>query len=431
MAMVALVCPNCNGKIRIDNTQEVGYCEFCGTRILLKETVEVKHSGSVSINGLDQLLDGGVLANIDRKVEMLFDYIDGMKSCDFVETANSILAVKDDYRVYLAFIINDPQNVNEFYYNKFYSLNAMVSEYEEKIVSRFTSRYIHAFMDDFIRFKYMVEKKYVSLNEDTSMSDLSSSILFHHVINNNGEIVTYLMEKGFNPLKIYAFNDPSKVGLSTTQAARYKYRYTYKDGKSTCRRLGEITCYEYAYIRGLNEAMCAMKPIAKRMQKEETIKREKESRERKARREANKQKFIGILLAPFAAIGLLFTSIKDKKPSIKAKPQIVYEKSIKNEEKKKQNIDRNVILVKRTKKVIQIMFEVVRWVIAVAYLLFFAFGSYAVHSVAGFIMVLITVYFICPLNRKLDVYFKIPLWAKIVVPIIACVAMWSFFLMAV
>ena len=77
------------------------------------------------------------------------------------------------------------------------------------------------------------------------------------------------------------------------------------------------------------------------------------------------------------------------------------------------------------------MFEVVRWVIAVAYLLFFAFGSYAVHSVAGFIMVLITVYFICPLNRKLDVYFKIPLWAKIVVPIIACVAMWIFFLMAV
>lgn len=47
MSIIALVCPQCGGKINIDNEYEFGFCSYCGTKIILKNN-EVVINLSVS-----------------------------------------------------------------------------------------------------------------------------------------------------------------------------------------------------------------------------------------------------------------------------------------------------------------------------------------------------------------------------------------------
>ncbi len=49
MAMKALRCPQCGADLELDDSKEFGFCSSCGTKIMLHETVEMKHTGAVSM----------------------------------------------------------------------------------------------------------------------------------------------------------------------------------------------------------------------------------------------------------------------------------------------------------------------------------------------------------------------------------------------
>lgn len=45
MAIKTLICESCGAKINLDDNKEFGFCEYCGTKIMLREVIEVKHTG--------------------------------------------------------------------------------------------------------------------------------------------------------------------------------------------------------------------------------------------------------------------------------------------------------------------------------------------------------------------------------------------------
>ena len=45
MAFRALTCPSCGANIQLDDEKAVGFCNYCGEQILLKDIVEVRHVG--------------------------------------------------------------------------------------------------------------------------------------------------------------------------------------------------------------------------------------------------------------------------------------------------------------------------------------------------------------------------------------------------
>lgn len=47
MAMKALRCPQCGAELELDDSKEFGFCSSCGTKIMLNEVVQMKHTGSV------------------------------------------------------------------------------------------------------------------------------------------------------------------------------------------------------------------------------------------------------------------------------------------------------------------------------------------------------------------------------------------------
>lgn len=53
--MKVLYCPNCGANIELDEKKEFGFCMYCGTKIMLKETVNVVHSGSVKIDSASEV----------------------------------------------------------------------------------------------------------------------------------------------------------------------------------------------------------------------------------------------------------------------------------------------------------------------------------------------------------------------------------------
>ena len=49
MKIIALKCPNCNADIELDQDREFGFCNNCGTKIMIADAVQ-KVSGTVNIN---------------------------------------------------------------------------------------------------------------------------------------------------------------------------------------------------------------------------------------------------------------------------------------------------------------------------------------------------------------------------------------------
>ena len=49
MKIIALKCPNCNADIELDQDREFGFCNYCGTKIMIADAVQ-KVSGTVNIN---------------------------------------------------------------------------------------------------------------------------------------------------------------------------------------------------------------------------------------------------------------------------------------------------------------------------------------------------------------------------------------------
>lgn len=58
MSIIAAKCPGCGGDIQLDDTNQHGFCMYCGTRVIVKDAIEetrVKIEGKVSVEGLASL----------------------------------------------------------------------------------------------------------------------------------------------------------------------------------------------------------------------------------------------------------------------------------------------------------------------------------------------------------------------------------------
>lgn len=50
MALKAVKCPSCGGDLSLDDEREFGFCQYCGTKVMLHETINVVHSGTVQLD---------------------------------------------------------------------------------------------------------------------------------------------------------------------------------------------------------------------------------------------------------------------------------------------------------------------------------------------------------------------------------------------
>ena len=54
MNVIKLVCPNCKANIELDDSREFGFCQYCGTKILLeKEQPNVVINNTIIITEAD------------------------------------------------------------------------------------------------------------------------------------------------------------------------------------------------------------------------------------------------------------------------------------------------------------------------------------------------------------------------------------------
>jgi len=56
MALKAIKCTQCSADLQLDDQKEIGYCLYCGTKILIRETININHhhSGVVKIDNSDK-----------------------------------------------------------------------------------------------------------------------------------------------------------------------------------------------------------------------------------------------------------------------------------------------------------------------------------------------------------------------------------------
>lgn len=55
MGIKTLKCTTCGANIELDDNREFGFYQFCGTKLMLVEKVEVKHTGKVSVDGIQSI----------------------------------------------------------------------------------------------------------------------------------------------------------------------------------------------------------------------------------------------------------------------------------------------------------------------------------------------------------------------------------------
>lgn len=290
MALRALRCPNCNGDINIDDSREFGYCPYCGTKIQLNETIEVKHSGTVKVEGIEGIIGSATNEQIERRVAMLFDYIDGMHSCNFNETANGILNTRDDYRVYLAYILKEPFEINDIYFKKFYSLEDKISDYEKSIQRRFPGRYLNAFMNDTIRLKYLIDIKAIPIDLSNGTAELDDNIFYTMLKRHCYASEDFMLFLGLNPLIRHPFGSkekPARYYNLSDQSGR-KYGYDQKlDASGNILKVhpGTISYFDYAREMGDQTAVNIMQPYVNKLNEEARRYREEQASARKSARQ--------------------------------------------------------------------------------------------------------------------------------------------------
>ncbi len=61
--MKSLICPQCGANLSLDDTRDFGFCQYCGAKVMLHETIEIKHSGTVKFDTSEQEVNFLKLAN--------------------------------------------------------------------------------------------------------------------------------------------------------------------------------------------------------------------------------------------------------------------------------------------------------------------------------------------------------------------------------
>lgn len=58
MPFEAAKCPNCGGILQLDDSNETGFCQFCGSRIVVRDAIQkmkIEVSGQVSMSGISSV----------------------------------------------------------------------------------------------------------------------------------------------------------------------------------------------------------------------------------------------------------------------------------------------------------------------------------------------------------------------------------------
>ena len=55
MGIKTLRCTTCGADIQLDDSREFGFCQYCGTKLMLVDKIEVKHTGTVTVEGIQSV----------------------------------------------------------------------------------------------------------------------------------------------------------------------------------------------------------------------------------------------------------------------------------------------------------------------------------------------------------------------------------------
>jgi DNA-directed RNA polymerase subunit RPC12/RpoP len=78
MALIALKCPQCGGEIQLDNVKEIGFCMYCGSKVVLQEAL----SHQVRIDDSHK---------IDAWITLAYDALRSKNYVDSEQYANKII----------------------------------------------------------------------------------------------------------------------------------------------------------------------------------------------------------------------------------------------------------------------------------------------------------------------------------------------------
>ena len=152
MAFVSLKCQNCGQILEIDDTRDIGFCPYCGSKYQLAEKVKVEHSGTISIDGV---------AGLDRLIKKGFAYLNAGNEKDAKRAFDEAMSLDcDNIYVNIGMLIIDG---NKYYYDKIYQYSAKISEEEksvitDKLAQQILDRYCR--FEDLSRIQYIIERHY-------------------------------------------------------------------------------------------------------------------------------------------------------------------------------------------------------------------------------------------------------------------------------
>ena len=130
MAILGLICPNCNANLKADDTKDSWFCQYCGTKVI-RDKQHIELSGEIAVNGIastDSLLDRAFLFIEDKNFQRAFQYLERvldadpknwrayigrllcqLKMCKIkdLEKAARPLIIYDDYNKAMRFAVGD------------------------------------------------------------------------------------------------------------------------------------------------------------------------------------------------------------------------------------------------------------------------------------------------------------------------------------
>ena len=66
MGIVSMNCPNCGAQVDMDDSREFGYCNMCGSKVMVDRMI-VEHKGSVKIDQSDKVKNALIVARRARE----------------------------------------------------------------------------------------------------------------------------------------------------------------------------------------------------------------------------------------------------------------------------------------------------------------------------------------------------------------------------
>lgn len=189
--MKVLNCPNCNGRISLDESRDFGFCSYCGTQIQINPIYKVQHSGTVNIDGM---------ASVNSLIQKGFMQFDSGEEKKAEETFEKIMDL-DPYNTFA--LVGKMISSGYFdgglnYYRRLKSQHPNITQEEKAIININNCdriAYLYCMFDDSNRIQYILNKypqaiKLNYLNQNTCL-------------NKNIDMIDLLSKSGYDITNIY------------------------------------------------------------------------------------------------------------------------------------------------------------------------------------------------------------------------------------